>query len=220
MWGAAAKGRALRGTVAAIVITLAALFIPGAAEAGPGMYVGAASDWPKQADYPLSKSQFDLAASAGMNAIRITAQWSPGMAALTPELLVQYQTTARAAEASGVRVVVSIYPRVNREVPLTDEARAEFAAFASDLAVQVPYFKDFIIGNEPNLRTFWYQQYNRKGKSSSAKQYVKMLWRPPTTRSRPSIRRSSSSGAQSPRGGPTSHSGSGRVTPRGSSSSP
>lgn len=139
------------------------------------MYVGAASDWPRSAVFEDSKAQFELARSAGLEAIRITALWSPGMTEPTPDLVALYDTTVRAAALSGACVIVSIYPASNRGVPLTEASRAEFARFAAGLARSVPLLKDFIIGNEPNLNFFWLPQYDAKGKSSSPAAYVLML---------------------------------------------
>ena len=139
------------------------------------MYVGAASDWPKSPVFEDSKAQFELARSAGLDAIRITALWSPGMTEPTPDLVAVYETTARAAALTGIRVIVSVYPAGNRQVPLDEASRAEFARFAAGLARSVPLLKDFIIGNEPNLNFFWLPQYNAKGKSVSSAAYVLML---------------------------------------------
>ena len=139
------------------------------------MYIGAATDWPKSAVFADSKAQFELAASAGLNAIRITAQWSPGMAQPSPDQVALYDTTARAATLTGIRLIVSVYPANNRQVPLQDASRAEFASFAAGLARSVPLLKDFIIGNEPNLNFFWLPQYDRKGRSASPAAYVRLL---------------------------------------------
>ena len=156
-------------------VLVTALFAPGAAQAGSGMYVGAATDWPKSSVFIDSKAQFELAASAGLNAIRITAQWSPGMTEPTPDVVALYDTTAQAAALTGVRLIVSVYPAGNRQVPLGAAARAQFAAFAAGLARSVPLLEDFIIGNEPNLNYFWLPQYDRKGRSVSPEAYVKLL---------------------------------------------
>jgi hypothetical protein len=153
----------------------AALLAPAAAQAGSGMYVGAATDWPKTSVFVDSKAQFELAAAAGLNAIRITAQWSPGMTEPTPDVIALYDTTAQAAALTGVRLIVSVYPAGNRQVPLNAAMRTEFVSFASGLARSVPLLKDFIIGNEPNLNYFWLPQYDRKGRSVSPAAYVKLL---------------------------------------------
>ena len=153
----------------------AALLAPALAHAGSGMYVGAASDWPKQSAFVDSKAQFELAAAAGLNAIRITAQWSPGMTEPTPDVIALYDTTSQAAALTGVRLIVSVYPAGNRQVPLNAVTRAQFVAFAAGLARSVPLIKDFIIGNEPNLNYFWLPQFDRKGRSVSPAAYVKLL---------------------------------------------
>jgi hypothetical protein len=139
------------------------------------MFVGAASDWPRSNVFEDSKAQFELAKSAGLTAIRTTALWAPGMTEPTAEQISIFETTAQAAALSGIKVIVSVYPASNREVPLDAAARAEFASYSAGLARSVPLLRDFIIGNEPNLNFFWLPQYNAKGKSSSPASYVLML---------------------------------------------
>lgn len=160
------------GMLAAVA---SALLVPAVAQGGPGMYVGAADDWPRSGVFADSKAQFELAASAGLNAIRITALWSPGMAEPTPDVVALYDTTAQAAALTGIRLIVSVYPASNRQVPLNEAARREFAGYVAGLARSVPLLRDFIVGNEPNLNFFWLPQYNPDGTSASPAAYVALL---------------------------------------------
>jgi hypothetical protein len=164
-----------RRGIALATLAIVVALTPASAEANATMFVGAASDWPRSNVFEDSKAQFELAKSAGLNAIRTTALWSPGMTEPTAEQISIFETTARAAALSGIRVIVSVYPASNREVPLDAAARAEFATYSAGLARSVPTLRDFIIGNEPNLNYFWLPQYNAKGKSSSPAAYVLML---------------------------------------------
>ena len=75
----------------------------------------------------------------------------------------------------SVRLIVSVYPASNRQVPLNEASRAQFASYAAGLAQGVPLLRDFIIGNEPNLNYFWLPQYDRKSRSVSPAAYVKLL---------------------------------------------
>lgn len=157
--------------------TLTALALAPAAEANPTMYVGAAEDNVKRSVLVDSKANFELAAAAGMNAIRITALWSPGLREPNPDQLAVFRTTARAAELTGIRVIVAAYPDSNRGVPLTDASRDDFASFVTAVARAAPNLRDFIIGNEPNLNFFWLPQYNADGSSASPGAYVQLLAR-------------------------------------------
>ena len=139
------------------------------------MLIGAAEDAGKTPVFGDSKAQFELAAAAGMNAIRVTAQWRPGMAAPDGGVVSLFQTTSQAATLTGVRIIVSVYPKANHEVPLDAASRSEFASFAAGLAAAVPELNDFIVGNEPNLNYFWLPQYDLGGTSASPRAYVELL---------------------------------------------
>jgi hypothetical protein len=156
--------------LALIACVFALVVAPGAA-AAPGMAIGAAEDLGRVPAFADSKAQFELAAAAGMNAIRITALWAPG-AAVDATL---FQTTYQAASLSGIRLFVSAYPAVNTQVPLDSASRAAFAAWVASLAQAVPSIKDYIIGNEPNLNFFWKPQYNADGTDASPGAYVQLL---------------------------------------------
>jgi hypothetical protein len=156
-------------------LAIAAALAPASAQASATMFVGAASDWPRSKVFEDSKAQFELARSAGLSAIRTTALWSPGMTEPSAEQISIFETTAQAAALSGIKVIVSVYPASNRQVPLDAAARAEFASYAAGLARGVPLLRDFIIGNEPNLNSFWLPQYNARGKSAAPAAYVLML---------------------------------------------
>ena len=66
---------------------------------------------------------------AGFSSIRVTSQWLPGQVAPTESELAILRNVAAAAQLSGVRVYLSVYPPGSRSTPLTPEAREEFAAY-------------------------------------------------------------------------------------------
>lgn len=161
--------------IALALAALSVLVLAPASAASPTMNVGAAEDLGKAHAFEDSKAQFELAAAAGMNVIRVTATWRPGISTPDARTVSLFETTSRAATLSGVRLIVSVYPAVNRQVPLDSAARAEFASFAAGLAAAVPALGDFIIGNEPNLNFFWLPQFNPDGTSASPGAYVELL---------------------------------------------
>jgi hypothetical protein len=148
-----------------------ALALAGSASGQPGMVIGAAEDLAKTHSFVDAKAEFEIAAAAGMNAIRITALWRPA----TPPDLSLYETTAAAAALTGIRVYLSVYPESNRQVPLDDAARADFVTYTATIARLIPGIRDYIIGNEPNLNYFWLPQYNPDGSSASPEAYVRLL---------------------------------------------
>ena len=76
-----------------------------------------------------------------------------------------------------MKVYLSVYPPGSSSTPLTPEAREEFAAYLTVLALQLPAVDDVIIGNEPNLNRFWLPQFNPDGTDAAAQAYLALLAR-------------------------------------------
>ena len=162
------------GRIAAAVAALA-LALPGLAQASPGMQVGAAEDAAKAPSLAIAKAKMDLAKLAGLNAIRVTAQWRWGQTAPAPGILASLQNAVGAADLDGVSVYLSIYPAGSSVTPLTPEARTQFAAFATSLARSLPSVHRFIVGNEPNINRFWMPQFAADGSDAAAPAYEALL---------------------------------------------
>ena len=58
---------------------------------------------------------------------------------------------------------------------MTDQDRADFAAFCVDVADRYPLVHDFIVGNEPNLNRFWLPQFGPNGEDVAAPAYEQLL---------------------------------------------
>ncbi len=142
---------------------------------GPYMLVGAADDVAKTPDYAFAKVEMDKAKLVGFNAIRLTETWTTGQRSLGPQDQLTLGNAIQAAQFSGIRVILSIYPYGSSVTPLTDQARADFAAFVVDVATRYPLVHDFIIGNEPNLNRFWLPQFNPDGSDAAAPAYEQLL---------------------------------------------
>ena len=159
---------------------LTGLFLLGLALAPPtptaaAIEVGAAEDLVRSAVFADSKAQFELAASAGLTVVRMTALWEPGLAEPDERTVALYRNTARAAALTGIRLMVAVYPKDSRSVPLDETSRAEFASYVGGLARAVPELRSFIVGNEPNLNFFWLPQYDLDGTSAAPRAYVDLL---------------------------------------------
>jgi hypothetical protein len=137
--------------------------------------VGAAEDAAKQPDLVTAKAKMDLAKLAGLEAIRLTAQWFPGIRQLDGQDLLMLQNATGAAALDGIRVFVSIYPAGSSMTPLTQAARDDFVAYTTSVAAQLPTVRDFIIGNEPNLNRFWMPQFDRSSHDVAAPAYEVLL---------------------------------------------
>jgi hypothetical protein len=144
---------------------------------GPAMSFGAAEDVVRSPDLVSTKAKLTLFRLAGFSAIRVTSQWLPGQVAPPAAELEILRNVAAAAQLTGVKVYLSVYPPGSRSTPLTPEAREEFAAYLTVLAQQLPSVDDVIVGNEPNLNRFWLPQFNPDGTDAAAPAYLALLAR-------------------------------------------
>jgi hypothetical protein len=142
---------------------------------GPTMMVGAAEDLGKAQDYSFSKLQMDKAKLAGLDTIRLTQTWTKGQTKLGPNDTIELGNAMKAAQFTGLRVVLSLYPFGSSVTPLTDDERADFAAFAVDVVQRYPLLHDVIVGNEPNLNRFWLPQFGGSGEDLAAPAYETLL---------------------------------------------
>ena len=139
------------------------------------MMVGAAEDVARAQDPAFSRSEMLLAKLAGFDTIRITQTWVTGQTTLGPTDQITLANAIAAAQFSGLRIVLSIYPYGSSVTPLTDQDRTDFAAFCVDVANRFPYVHDFIVGNEPNLNRFWLPQFGPSGEDLAAPAYEQLL---------------------------------------------
>src|SRR5256885_7612656 len=51
----------------------------------------------------------------------------------------------------------------------------QFAQYTAALAQALPYVRDFIVGNEPNLNRFWMPQFDKRGRDLAAPAYLAVL---------------------------------------------
>jgi len=112
--------------------------VPAAWAGGPFMMVGAAEDVGKQQDYAFAKTSMDKAKLAGFDSIRLTQTWTKGQQKLGPFDQITLGNAITAAQFTGIRVVLSLYPFGSSVTPLTDQDRADFASFAADIAKRYP----------------------------------------------------------------------------------
>lgn len=139
------------------------------------MMVGAAEDLGKQPTEAAAKVEMDKAKLAGLDAIRMTATWKTGERALPASEATALTNAVEAAQLTGIRVLLSLYPFGSSVTPLTPTAQSDFAAFAVSVAKQYPYVHDFIVGNEPNLNRFWLPQFGPSGEDVAAPAYEQLL---------------------------------------------
>ena len=148
---------------------------PAAHAGGPTLTLGAAEDVVRSTSLVEAKAQMTLLQLAGFRAVRVTSIWKPGELAPGAAERRVLDNVATAAQLSATRMYVSVFHAGSRTTPLTPEDRAQFAAYAADLARSYPSFRDVIVGNEPNLNRFWLPQYAEDGSGASAPAYLTLL---------------------------------------------
>jgi hypothetical protein len=163
--------------VRGLLVALVAFFVctAPAFAGGPYMFVGAAEDNARTADPLFAQSEMRQAKLVGFDTIRFTQTWVKGQTTLGPNDRILLGNATVAAQLSGIRVVLSIYPYGSSVTPLTDQDRADFAAFCADVADSFPLVHDFIVGNEPNLNRFWLPQFGPNGEDVAAPAYEQLL---------------------------------------------
>jgi hypothetical protein len=112
---------------------------------------------------------------AGFRAAITNSFWEPGRREPSAQELAELTNAARAAQAANVRPMLIVQNPGSRTTPNTAELRAEFAAYAAVIARRLPAFRDFIVGNEPNLNRFWLPQFGPDGENVAARDYLALL---------------------------------------------
>jgi len=116
-----------------------------------------------------------LAQQAGFDSARLTAQWVSGNTKLDPVIASKLRAAVAAAQAHGIRPVVSIYNVNSVQAPGDPILRGEFAQFAQDVVTTLPAVKTFIVGNEPNSSYYWQPQFDTRGGDLAAVNYEALL---------------------------------------------
>ena len=126
-------------------------------------------------DLVTAKAKVDLARLAGFDTLRLAVFWAPGRASVMPEWdKLTLENAAAAAQLSGIKLMVSVSNLNGNTTPNTPSLQEELAIYALTIARAYPTITDFIIGNEPNLNTFWMPQFAKpKYKTVKTKLRVK-----------------------------------------------
>jgi hypothetical protein len=147
------------------------------AAAAPGLVVGAVEDDVRASSLVEAQARMTLLRLAGFRAVRVTTFWAPGLEAPADDERTVLENVAGAARMNGMRLFVTVMHRGSRTTPLTEGERSEFASYAAAVVRQVPYVRDVIVGNEPNLNRFWLPQFEPDGSSASPAAYLALLAR-------------------------------------------
>src|SRR5919197_3820493 len=159
--------------LAVVIVALAAA--PPAFAGGPTMTIGATEDIVKQPDLVTAKAQMDRLKLAGLRAVRMTQEWATGPTEPGGADFDELKNAVTAAQLDGVQVVLSVTNHGSRTTPLSDQDQSDFATYAANVARALPYVRDYVIGNEPNLNRYWLPQFGLDGSDAAAPAYESLL---------------------------------------------
>jgi hypothetical protein len=157
------------------VLTVALATAPAAFAGGPAMTIGATEDIVKQPDLVAAKAQMDLLKLAGLRGVRMTQEWAPGQTEPGGTGFDALENAVTAAQLDGVQVILSVTNHGSRTTPLSDQDQADFATYAANVARALPYVRDYVVGNEPNLNRYWLPQFGLDGSDVAAPAYESLL---------------------------------------------
>src|SRR5919109_2323306 len=189
----------LKRVLATTILALAVA--PAAFAGGPTMTIGATEDIVKQPDLVAAKAQMDRLKLAGLRGVRITQEWAPGQTEPGGDDFDALKNAVAAAQLDAVQVILTVTNHGSRTTPLSDQDQSDFAMYAASVARALPYVRQYIVGNEPNLNRYWLPQFNPDGSDAAAPAYEALLARTYDALKAVSPKIAVLGGAVSPRGG-------------------
>ena len=117
---------------------------------------------------------FPQMAAAGLRQNVMTVRWKPSDPLNIPDRAA-LDVAVPNAVAAGIEVVFAVYPYPPSELEVGGVSHLAFAAWLDQLARAYPQVTTYIVGNEPNLNTFWRPQGSGGGRILSAAQFGRFL---------------------------------------------
>jgi hypothetical protein len=165
----------MRGVVLLGALVAGLVLAASARASGPALRIGVAEGDIHAGSIVAARADLTIAQLAGFDSIRFVAIAWPGQTAPDDEALGKIGNVAAAARLIGMRVYLVVYNPGSSWTPATEELRSAFVEYTANLARRVPYIRDFIIGNEPNLNRFWLPQFDEQGGDVAAPAYLSLL---------------------------------------------
>jgi hypothetical protein len=144
---------------------------------GKVLTVGVVDDSLAQQDPASAKRLVDLSHQAGFDSVVLSASWSRGRTKPQSGSLRGIKNVARAARADHMRLFLVAWNGLSTNTPRNGTERGQFAKFTAALVEALPSVHGVIVGNEPNLNTFWVPQFGRGGRDVAAAAYEDLLAR-------------------------------------------
>jgi hypothetical protein len=139
--------------------------------------VGTVDDSLAQQDPHVAQAQVDSSKSAGFDTAVVSATWERGQRRPPGSLLAVLRNVSAATRHDRMKLVVVLWHGLGRGTPSNAAERAEFAAYGAALVQALPQVSAVIVGNEPNLSTFWKPQFGAGGTDLAARAYEDLLAR-------------------------------------------
>jgi hypothetical protein len=139
--------------------------------------VGTVDDSLAQQDPTSARRLVHISHRAGFDAVVLSALWKRGQTRPAGATLRGIRNVAAAARAVHMRLFLVVWNGFAENTPRSGTDRARFATFAAALAKAVPSVHGIVVGNEPNLNTFWMPQFGRDGRDVAAAGYEDLLAR-------------------------------------------
>jgi hypothetical protein len=149
----------------AVTTVLTAALLAGAS-VGSAADIGANDDTAKHAP-DSGAAMYERMSALGLRQTVIGVRFVPSESVVIQDKLLLDRAIA-SATATGLRVVLAVYPYPPREIEAGLGSPSLFASYVGVLASIYPQIKQFVIGNEPNQPAFWRPQFDAAGNSLSA----------------------------------------------------
>ena len=139
--------------------------------------VGVVDDSFAQQDPAAAQTLVDISHRAGFDAVVLSANWKRGRTKPESNVVRGIRNVASAARSDHMRLFLVAWNGLSADTPRNGDERGQFASFAAALVKAVPSVHAVIVGNEPNLNTFWLPQFGRRGSDVAASAYMDLLGR-------------------------------------------
>jgi hypothetical protein len=159
----------------AAILAAGAAFALRQSSAEPEVAVGAWEYFVRDPDPAAATQKFEEVTAAGLKEVITNSFWAPGQREPTPEEVRDLRNAADAAKEADIKPLLIVQHVGSRTTPRTPAQREQFAAYAASLARQIPGYRGFIIGNEPNLNRSWLPQFGPNGENVAARDYLALL---------------------------------------------
>jgi hypothetical protein len=139
--------------------------------------VGVVDDALAQQSPSFAQAQVDASRAAGFQAAVVSATWTAGQRRPPASVVRVLRNVGRATKNARMHFFVMLWNGLGRDTPRTPAERAQFAGYAAALVRALPALHAVIVGNEPNLSTFWKPQFGAGGTDLAARAYEDLLAR-------------------------------------------